>query len=424
MAEQRSGLADRIQLRSWLDSAVFGPALVACAAGFGQFGAVAVLGDVAKAFGHESSGPSLADQAGLSGTELGIGLAILRLASIGGLAFTGLADRFGRKPVLLISCLLGLLVTVIAAGSPGYWWFVAIFAIGRPLLSTTAAVAQVIAAEETNAQNRARAIALVAAGYGVGSGLTAVIHSLFASMLSFRVIFALAAIPLTIVFWRGRRIHEPDRYLAQETAAPRVPILGALRRTVRRRLAVVALIAFTVAIMTGPANSFVFIYSENVLHQSGVLTALMVSAAAITGLSGLVVGERLADRFGRRITGACAVLAMGATEVLAYSGSKQALFVGYVLGVLAAGALAPAAGALGNELFSTSVRASVAGFEIAASVLGAVAGLVIFGALADVGNHFSTGAWCTALAALPAAALFVLLPETRGIEPEDLWGRA
>ena len=108
-----------LQLFSWKSSAVVSVAFVAMAAGFGQFGAVAALGDVAKSFGHLSHGGTLADQAGLSGTIVGAGLAVIRLASLGALFFTGLADRFGRRRVLLYTCAGGLVFTFAAAASPG-----------------------------------------------------------------------------------------------------------------------------------------------------------------------------------------------------------------------------------------------------------------------------------------------------------------
>ena len=53
--------------------------------GSAQFGVVAALGDVAKGFGQVTHGATFADQAGLSGTDLGIGLAVIRLAALGGL---------------------------------------------------------------------------------------------------------------------------------------------------------------------------------------------------------------------------------------------------------------------------------------------------------------------------------------------------
>jgi len=42
--------------------------------------------------------------------------------------------------------------------------------------------------------------------------------------------------------------------------------------------------------------------------------------------------------------------------------------------------------------------------------------------VADIGNRFSIAAVVTFLPALPLAALLLLLPETKGTEPEELWG--
>jgi hypothetical protein len=69
-------------------------------------------------------------------------------------------------------------MTALAAASPSYWWFVAIFACGRPLLSATNGLAQVTAAGQTASADRAKAVALIAAGYGTGAGVIAIVHSL------------------------------------------------------------------------------------------------------------------------------------------------------------------------------------------------------------------------------------------------------
>jgi MFS family permease len=412
-----------LRLRRWNDRTVWAVTALAVASGFGQFGVVAALGSVAKSFGHISQGSSIADQAGLSGTELGIGLAIIRLASLGGLPLSGLADRFGRRRVLLGTVTLGLALTALTTVSPGYWWFVVIFALGRPLLSATNAVSQVTAAEQTGSRDRAKAVALVAAGYGVGAGITAILHSLFRHTLGFRGLLALCLVPLVLVQLVRTKVPEPDRYaIAAASPEHALPVFGvaALHGRHARRLWLVVAITFMISVITGPANTFVFLFAQSFVHLSGRITALMVVGAGVSGLAGLLAGRYLADRVGRRPTAALGMAAIAAFGVLTYTGSAAALVVGYVAGVLSGALLAPALGALVNELFPTSVRASVAGWVVAAGVLGAVAGLLAFGAVADVGNRFGLSAAVLFLPSALAGALFFALPESKGLEPEQL----
>jgi AAHS family cis,cis-muconate transporter-like MFS transporter len=411
-----------LQLHRWSDRAIIAVALMALASGFGQFGAVAALGDVSTQLGHVAAGSTIADKVGLSATSLGIGLAVIRLASLGSLPLIGIADRLGRRRVVLTVTIAGLAFTVGAAGSPGYWWFVAIFAFGRPLLSATNALAEVMAAEETSTQHRTAAVALVAAGYGVGAGISAVIHSLAAGALGFRGIFALAVAPLMAVLWLRKWVEEPTRFVAAEAETDHpTPVLGAVGPRYRRRVLVMSLVAVALSVITGPANSFVFLYAQDVVHQAGWVTAVMVTGAGAVGFAGLLAGRWSADRIGRRPTCAFAMVAASLAATLAYSGSRAALVAGYVLGVLSGSLLAPAIGALLTELFPTSVRASATGWFVTAGVLGAVGGLVGFGAVADVGDRFAAAADVTFLPTALAAGLFWLVPETRGREPESLW---
>ena len=411
-----------IHLRGWLDPAVLTLALFAMASGFGQYGVISSLGDVAKAFGHAHQGTTIAEEAGLSLTELGVGLAIIRLASLGSLPLAGLADRFGRRSMLIATCSVGLVLTVVAATSPGFWWFVAIFALGRPPLSATNALSQVGAAEETATKDRAKAIGLVAAGYAVGSGITAVLHGLASSALGFRGIFALSAVPLVAVVLLRGHLEESERFtISSASSKQAMPVLGAVRKPFRGRLAVVAALAFFVAVATGPANSFVFIYAQNILHISGLGTSLMVVGAGAVGLGGLLAGRWLADHIGRRVTGAVGMGGIAVAALIAYSGSHVGLYAGYEVAALSGGCFAPAAGSLANELFPTSVRASVAGWYVTAGVVGAVVGLVVFGSVAEVGNRFAIGGLVTFLPVLFTTGLFFLLPETKGRELEELW---
>jgi MFS family permease len=409
-------------LHRWNDRVVIGAVLASFASGFGQFGVVTALGNVARTFGHLVHGATLADQAGLSGTKLGVGLAIIRLASLGGLPLTALADRVGRHRMLVLSVGFGLCATILAAASPGYWWFVVIFALGRPLLSATNAISEVIAAEQTDTASRAKALALVAAGYGVGAGLTAIVHSLASKTLGFRGLFLLAVVPLALLPLISRWATEPDRFALSESSPDHVrPALGWVGKAFRRRLIILSIVAFALSFITGPANSFIFLYAQNIDHLAGVATAIMVVGAGATGLVGLLLGRAMADRLGRRLTGVVGMTGLALSGVLSYAGPKYALVIGYVLGVMFGSIFAPAVGALVNELFPTSVRASASGWFLAAGVLGAVVGLVTFGAIADIGNRFALAATLTFVPAMFLAALFWALPETKGRELEDLW---
>jgi putative MFS transporter len=422
LPDESNDVAGRLQLRRWSDPAILAVALIALASGFGQYGAVAALGDVSRQLGHVAQGGSIADKVGLSGTRLGVGLAIIRLASLGSLPLIGIADRLGRRRVILAVTIVGLALTAVAAASPGYWWFVVIFAFGRPLLTATNALAEVMAAEETSSQHRTAAIAFVSAGYAGGAGLSAIVHSLASGTLGFRGIFALALLPLIAVYALRGWVEEPNRFLVAEAAADHpTPVFGAVGPRYRGRVIVLALIGFAISAISGPATSFAFLFAQDVLHLQGYVTAAMVAVAGLTGLIGLLVGRWLADRIGRRPTGTIGLVAVACTGAFAYTGSSSAYILGYVLGALSGGLLAPAVGALLTELFPTSVRASVTGWWVAAGVLGAVAGLVVFGTVADVGNRFAAAAELTFLPAAAAAVLFWLLPETKGREPESLW---
>jgi MFS family permease len=404
-------------VKEWRNPRVVAVALVVMAAGFGQFGAVAALADVAEAFGETKGDATIEEQAGLSGTALGIGLSVIRIAALGGLVLAGLADRLGRRRILTACSTAGLGLTFLASFSPTYWWFVAAFALGRPLFAATTTVAAVAAAEHTTSPERARAVALVAAAYGVGAGAVAVVRAISSEVLGFRGVFALALIPLVLLPFATRQLEEPERYRMLEIARERpIPVLGAVRGRHRGRLGVVAVVTFAVAAVTGPANSFVFVYAENVLGLSTGVTATLVVAAGLAGLVGLLIGRWGADRFGRRATAGAALAGLALAALCTYSGSTVALAVGYLLGVLAGSTYSPAMGSLVAELFPTPIRASVAGWLVGAGVVGASVGLLVFGTLVDVNQSFRGAAVVVFLPVVPAGLVLNLVPETRGHE--------
>jgi MFS family permease len=423
--EPPTGSGPLLRLHGWYDPAILATGALAAAAGFAQFGATSTLADVAKSFGRSSpTGSSVAAEVGLSVTVLGVGLGIIRLAALASLPLAALADRIGRRRVMLGCTAFGLAAIAAAALSPGYWWFVALFAVGRPLLMSTGNIGGVIAAEETRSRDRAKAIALVIAAWGAGTGLIAVMRGVAGTALSWRGLFGLVLIPLAAMPLLSRRLKEPARFerirgAASGALAPPGRLLGRIPAALRRRLWLVCLLIVMLGFVTGPANALIFVYSESVLGLPRLATAGMVVAAGILGLGGLVAGRWAADHLGRRVTAGTTQAVIALAAMVTYSGSPVAAIAGYLLAVLAASVYGPAMGAIGAELFPTSIRATTSGWMSVAGILGAVSGLVLFGVLVSALDNFWIAAAVVALPVLAVCPLFARLPETMGMELEE-----
>lgn len=413
----------RLRLHGWRHPTVVAVALIGVAAGFGQYAVTASLSDVASAFGA-SDAETLAQQAGLSVTTVGLGLAVIRFASLAALPLSSIADRVGRRRVLLVSTGAGLSLTALAAVSPSFWWFVAIIAIGRPLFSTTTAVGAVVAGEETSSAERTKAVALAVAGYGVGVGLVSLVRVPLSSMtgLGFRGLFMLALVPLLALPFIAHLLGEPDRFVAlreRDAQRPRLRALTTVHPQLRARLLLMTALTFAVNLVTGPVNTFLFFYAEGELGISRGGMAAAVLAVGPLGLLGLVIGRWAADRVGRRSTSITAHVLLAAAGAALYSGTPVALIAGFWLGVMVQGVYGPAFGALSTEVFPTSNRATAQGWLVAAGVLGAVAGLVLFGAISDAFASFLAGALAVCVPCTLAAVGYIALPETRGQELEE-----
>lgn len=408
-------------LHGWRHPAVLSAAAISAYAGFAAYATTAALPDVAAAFGEVTAGEGVAARAGLSLTTIGIGLGVIRAAALGDVLLAGLADGLGRRRTVLATSAFGLALTVLAAGAPSFVLFVVVGALARPLLSTSRDIATVIAAEETRSRDRAWALTLVTAGYGMGAGIGPLLRGAVEG-LGFRALFLCAVVPLVTLPLLARVVEEPSRYRGRETVAPLAGLrhLRGASPEVRRRLAVVGGLLFAFAFLSGgPVNTFLFLYAESELGMDTGLIAIAVLAAAPVGAAGLLVGRAAADRFGRVPTAAVTHALAALTGVWTYTGGTTAVVGGYLATILVASTYAPAAGAIGTELFPTGLRATAAGVTAAAGVLGTVLGLLAFGALTQALDSYGTAAAVMAVPVVLSTVAFRLLPETRGMELEE-----
>ncbi len=397
--QERNGLENESH-ESSVRKALFGVALVAS---FAQFGAVASLNDVATHFGAHPNLLHLNTLVGLSGSQIALGLAILRLASLGSLLLTSLGDRKARSGVLANALYVGLALTGLAALSPSYWIFVLIFALARPLLSAASALAQVMTIEHTHG-HRVGSMAVLTAGAGIGAGLAAVLHGAVRGPNSFRWLFAVALIPLFVMPFVLRALRNST------AARPSDTRLGVVPKELRKSVMVMAAVAFAFGVIGGPANGFAFVYGEGVRHIAPSTMSVIIILCAITGLAGLIAGNALSKKLGLRWTLVLTMLTVALMATIAYGGSRWQFIVGYLVGIGASGAMSPVLSTLATQIFPRRNRATCAGWVLVAGVLGAVTGLELFGYVVDAWHGAHAWRMAGVFTFWPALGLLALLP--------------
>jgi MFS family permease len=401
---------------SWLTRPLLMVALLTVGTGLAQFSVTTVIGDVAAHFGEQATGDDLASELGMPATTIGLSLAIIRLSSLGALPVTALADRLGRRRMLLTAASAGLGLTALAAMAPAYWAYVALVAAARVGLSTINNLNGVIVAEEVASRHRAWGLSLLAVAFGIGSGTVAVTRGLLPGDPSFRVVTAFALIPLLALPLLARAIREP-RIATDALVDQGIP--GRIPAGWRLRVLTLALLTGALSVASGPAFTFLFVYGERVVGATPGQMSLLILASGPTGLLGVLAGRYGADRLGRRLTAGAAMAVTGTAVFVGYSGGFAALAVGYLLTLAGSGAFASPFGSLAAELVPTRARATAAGWMMVAGVVGGVGGLAAFGALADATGTFATAARLLGLGAAALCVGFVLVPETRGMELDD-----
>ena len=236
------------------------------------------------------------------------------------------------------------------------------------------------------------------AGNGIGAGLTALV--LLGRGRRARGscwVFALALVPLAATPLLARRLEEPDRYQRlraaenPELAPTDSAVLGRVRTDLRPRLWLLAVLAFSIAFVTGPMNTFLFVVPERA--RDVPLDCRHGPGRRAHRPGRLLMGRWAADGLGRRVTAASAQAMVALAGMLTYSGSRAAVAAGYLAAILVARPTrlpsAPSAPSC-----SRPARGPPSLVAVAAGVLGAVAGLVAFGLLTDALNSFGDGRRC------------------------------
>jgi len=360
--------------------------------------------------------PVIADGLGVTVAAFGVGVAIIRLAALGSLGTLRLADRWGRRSVLVLSVLGFTLATGLTAMAWGLVAFVVAQFLARIFLATEETLAGVVLTEELRPDRRGAGIATLGiismTGFGLVAALLVVAES---TPLGWRLFYVAALVPLAFVAYLRRNLRETAAFHAAASEARVQPtwwpsVDGRDRARLLRVTAVQA--------AAGLAATTAFFYAAELAQDDygweGLFSVIVVAAGPTT-LLGYAVGGRVSDRLGRKPITAGALVVLAAGVVLVFTEQRWLFAPGFFLLAASDAAVQSARATFVAELFPTEVRATLASFVNAVTVAAGSLGLVLAGALAGVVDPSVT---IFGLAAVCAASALALrrLPETAGCD--------
>jgi MFS family permease len=376
--------------------------------------------------------PQLARTFGLSKGALGDFTSITRLGALPAFLFVPLADRIGRRRVVLLSVIGMSLGSVLTATSQSALQFVLYQFVTRTFLIAAGVVAVVILTEEFPAKHRGWGIGMLSGVAAIGFGVGALLYGLVNRLpLGWRALYALAGSPIVLLPWLRRGIVETRRFQRARAALHDRegigvalggilrPLTGLLREQPRRALAIGLIGAMSSA---GIAVSFQFIseFLQTLRGWTPGRFALMSFFFGALGIIGNPVAGRMADRFGRRRVIVVALLAFPALVATFYAGPARFVAIPWTAMVFTNMASGVMLRALATELFPTAFRGAAGGTLALLETLGAVAWLFLYSRAMDrIGNQ-QLVIPLLSLATIVAAGAVFFVPETARRELEQI----
>jgi MFS family permease len=366
-----------------------------------------------------------------SDTALSAMLATVRVAALLALVVVAVADRRGRRAVLLWSAVAACVLAATGALTPDLAWLGISQTAARTASTSMAIIIGIFAIEEMPAGSRAYAVSVLAMCAALGAGVcVAVLPLADLGVGGWRFLYVIPLAFLPAVAWQARRLHETRRFLAagpaeatqSHVAAPAAPDASrTARRAQRRRFALLASSALLLSLFTTPASQLLNEYLRTERGFTAVGITLFTILTNTPGGIGIIVGGRLADLRGRRIVGAVAVGGGVGFTVAMFVASGPWIWVWSAVGAIVGAAAVPALGVYGPELFPTASRGSANGGINVAAVTGAVVGLLTAGYLSDLFGGLPAA--MAILAVGPAIVVLLVVfayPETAHRELEDI----
>lgn len=366
---------------------------------------------------------------GIAENQIGPVTAIARLGVIPAFALAMLADRLGRRRLLLLT-ILGLTVCTFAtAFAQDAVQFMVLQFLARAFIYAETMLAVVVLTEELEAEERGWGIGMLGALGALGHGLAAILFG-FVDVLPYgwRALYAVGVVPLLLLAWFRRGLPETRRFEAHRAARgdaggwrAHLEPARLLARMYPGRMAALAaaIVPFEFVIMT--ATAFMAKHmQEDHGYAPFAVTAVFIFGGALAILGNVVAGS-LSDRFGRRRVLAAGVALAGGGFGAFYNAPSLWVPVAWVAGIFSLTGVGVLFKALGSELFPTSYRSTASGMRAILGTLGGVAGLAIEGTLYELtGSHAAAITTMLPVLLLPPLIVLVAVPETAARELEQI----
>jgi MFS transporter, AAHS family, 4-hydroxybenzoate transporter len=331
--------------------------------------------------------PLIAKDLHLASVSIGLVFAAgLAGSMVGGLVLGPVADRFGRRPVLLASLILAGLATLLCSQAATLNTFAALrFATGFALGGFLAAIVPLVA-EYFPAERRSAAVTFMFIGYPLGAVVGGAITALLLGH-GWRMLFigtgTVTLLLLPVALFLKETVLAQTKAVETTATMPRRLVIGELLSDGRLWPTLLASLSiFCLLLVTYLLNS----WTPLIAVRSG-LTPERAAMCGVTLNLGGVVGALVSTVLVRKagvfrvvavmiFSGACVVALLGTLY-----GSVGELFAGlFVIGLLVIGGQQNSP-AIAVQLYPQRMRAAGAGWQFAAGRLGSIFGPVIGGHL-------------------------------------------
>ena len=298
----------------------------------------------------------------------------LAMRPLGALLFGSMAERYGRRPTLMVNVVAFSIFELASAFAPSFGLFLFFRALFGVAMGGEWGVGAALALEVLPSERRGFFSGLLQEGYVVGNLLAAALFGLLYPHLHgtgwatpWRVLFMIGALPALLAFYLRFRVNESPAWL--EAKASR--IAGREQKQERARVPWVRYLptfGFLILLMTaftafshGTQDLYPsFLDRDHGLRAAGIGT--LVAISNFGALAGGICCGTFSERWGRRRTIiAASLLAIPMTPLWAWSHSAWMLAIGgFLMQFMVQGAWGVIPAHL-NELAPGAVRATFPG---------------------------------------------------------------